>query len=132
MADPRAEVRNAADRGQVKRAARREQRAIERERAWFRALLQTPFGRAAMATLIRRAGVYRSIYHASALIHYNAGRQDFGHELMATLLDADEDAYTLMETEARQRATFDARERDAGHTAGASENLATEETIDLN
>jgi hypothetical protein len=103
MANPNAPrgaaVRNAADPRQVRFAERLE-------------------GRVVMATLIRRAGVYKSIWHPSSEIHYNAGRQDYGHELMADLVRlSGEETYQLMEREEwawtkHQQATID-----AAHTA---------------
>jgi hypothetical protein len=83
--------------------------------------MQSPAVRLVMWELLSQAGVYGSVWHASALIHYNAGRQDFGHELMAQLLDADEGAYDLMTKEARERAKRTAAEQDAAHTPPAGE-----------
>lgn len=116
----RALVRNASDASQVKRAARLEADGEEQKRARLQAVLQTPHGRAAMWDLLESAGVFRSIYHASALIHYNAGRQDFGHELMARLLEADEAGYLVMEQEARDRKRRANRNIDAATTAAAT------------
>jgi hypothetical protein len=116
----RALVRNAADPAQVRRAARKADDTEADKRARLRAVLQTALGRAAMWDLLERAGVFRSIYDTSARIHYNAGRQDFGHELMAALLDADEHAYLAMEAEARSRARRDNQSIDAAHTAPAT------------
>lgn len=121
MPEPRAEVRNAADPEQVKRADRRSKRKDSIRRDMFAAVMATTEGRFVMWELIVAAGVYRSIWDNSARIHYNAGRQDFGHELLATLLDADERSYLAMESEARARARKDAVEVEAGHTASATE-----------
>lgn len=121
MPEPRAEVRNAADPQQVKRAARRQQRREERRIDNFRTVLGTVAGRAVFWHLLEAAGVFRSIWHNSAQIHYNAGRQDFGHELIATLLEADEELYQIMEREMRALAKRDALEVDAGHTPPAAQ-----------
>lgn len=117
----RVEVRNAADPQQVKRAARRERRAEDRQRRWVWTVMSSPEGRAFVWSLLERAGVFGSIYHPSSQIYYLAGRQDFGHELMAEVLAADEELYLRMEQEARERARFDARATEAGHTASAEE-----------
>ena len=115
----RAWVKNAADPEQVKRAGRKER---DREAVFLRSLkdaMTSPAVRLVMWELLSRARVFGSIYHASALIHYNAGRQDFGHELMAACLEADEELYLLMEREARARAKREAHEIDAAHTPRA-------------
>jgi hypothetical protein len=113
----RASVRNAADRDQVTRAARKDRSSQALALDAVREMLRQPAGRFVMWELIERAGVFRSIWDNSARIHYNAGRQDFGHEIIALLIQADEDLYLLMETEARDRARRLDRETDAAHTA---------------
>lgn len=129
MAEPRAEVKNAADPHQVRTAGRRIGRRELRFLTALRTVMGTPEGRLVFGDrghgLLARAGVYRSIWEASAKIHYNAGRQDFGHELMAELLRADEGLYQLMETEARLLALRDDAETDAGHTPAATEGRST-------
>jgi hypothetical protein len=53
------------------------------------------------------------VWDASAKIHYNAGRQDFGHELMALLTEHDSEGYLAMEREARSAATNEKLEAEA-------------------
>src|SRR4051812_23218730 len=104
---PRAAVKNAADAEQVKRAARRDR---DRERLYLdnlRGVMGDVHGRYVMWELLAKAGVFHSIYHPSSLIYYNAGRQDFGHELMANLIAADPALYQCMEQEARTREARD-------------------------
>jgi hypothetical protein len=117
----RALVRNTADPQQVRFAARKERDQAALERAAVKAVFQTLEGRFVFWGLLERAGVYKSVWHPSAAIHYNAGRQDFGHELMALLLEVDEEAYQLMEREARARLRARNREIDATHTPRAHE-----------
>lgn len=115
----RAEVRNAADPAQVNRARQNDR---DRERQWLanvRAVMNTPHGRAVMWELVREARVYESIWCPNAEIHYRAGRQDYGHWLLAQLIAADDGLYELMEREARERAKRAARATDAAHTAPA-------------
>lgn len=119
MAD-RVQVKNAADPQQVERASRRERRWSAEFMTAIRQVLDTHAGRRMCWELLARAGVYRSVWDNSARIHYNAGRQDFGHELVALFLEADETLYELMEREARARAKADNRETDAGHTPPAT------------
>lgn len=123
MPEPRAQVRNAADPKQVKRA---ERKAREREALFqdaLKAILATSAGRVVLWELLARARVFESIWHPSAEIHYLAGRQDYGHELMAMLVDADDELFFLMQQEARARAKRDDRATDAAHTAGAEESI---------
>jgi len=121
MSEDRALVRNAADPRQVRFAQRKEREAAELERAALQAVMKTPEGRLVMWSLLERAGIFRSVWHPSAAIHYNSGRQDFGHELMAQLVDLDEDLYQLMEREARARTRARNRETDAAHTPRAEQ-----------
>jgi len=110
MAEPRALVKNAADEKQVRHAQRKEKQRSERFEHALRAVMATPQGRVVMWELLTRAGIYRSVWEASARIHYNAGKQDYGHELLATLIDVDEAAYQLMEREMRAFDRNEARE----------------------
>jgi hypothetical protein len=105
-----AKPKNAADRIQV---AFDERKAKERAAlflASLRELMQSEASRRVMWELLDLAGVFRSIWTPNAEIHYRAGRQDFGHELMALLHQAGEDHYAAMESEARARARRDAEE----------------------
>ena len=122
MADNnRALVHNAGDPKQVKRAARLEKDKAAEFRGNMRAVMDTPYGRAFMWELLSMAGVFRSIYHPSSAIYYNAGRQDFGHELMANALTADAKLYLLMQQEASERADREKAAIDAAHTTGADD-----------
>jgi hypothetical protein len=94
-------VRNAADPQQVRHAARKQREQEERFQASLRRVLAAPEGRVVLWSLLERAGIFRSIWDPSAKIHYNAGRQDFGHEILALCLEADEELYQLMERDAR-------------------------------
>jgi len=113
--------RNAADPRQVRYA---ERKSREVEARFFDALkdvLGTASGRFVCWVLLERAGIYRSIWDPSAKIHYNAGRQDFGHELLAALLAADEEGYQRMEREMRQYLKSQQREATANQTPSAEE-----------
>lgn len=105
---------NAADPRQVKDAARLERQRAERRRGHLAAVMATYEGRAFCWDQLELAGIYRSIWDNSARIHYNAGRQDYGHELLAAMIDVSEEHYELMEREARER---NKRDRDATQAA---------------
>jgi hypothetical protein len=112
----RALVRNAADPKQVRFAERMERRQQERYQNALAAVLATPEGRVVLCALIKRAGVYRSVWAPSAEIHYRAGRQDYGHELMAELIGTNELAYQQMEREEWEWLKLQERSIDAQHT----------------
>lgn len=116
---PQPEVTQANDRHQIRAA---KTRLASRERRFMdalRAVLNTPQGRLIFGErelgLLARAGVYKSIWARDASIHYNAGKQDFGHELLALLTQADEMSYLRMEAEMRALAKRDSGETEAAH-----------------
>lgn len=123
---PSSLVKNAGDPRQVKTAELFEKRRIERHRNAVAAVLGSLEGRIVFAQLIRRAGVYRSIWHPSSEIHYNAGRQDYGHELMAELVDVDENLYQLMEREEWAWAKREQASIEATHTRRGSQTQESE------
>jgi len=123
----RALVRNAADPRQVRFAAQVEQRREERFANAINDVLSTPAGRIVFAMLIRRAGVYKSIWHPSSEIHYNAGRQDYGHELMADLIRTNEESYQLMEREEWAWLKQQQQSTDAAHTRRAAEREGSDD-----
>jgi hypothetical protein len=124
---PRAITSDAGDPRAVRRAQRLERRRTEAFNLALLEVLQSPAGRAVLWELLARAGVYRSVWDNSARIHYNAGRQDFGQELIGTIVDADEKLYLLMEAEGRARAKREDREVEAWHAAPLEEeNVAPE------
>lgn len=118
---PQPAVRNAADPRQIRLGEQIEKRRAERFDNAMAAVLNTPAGRTVFAQLIRRAGVYRSIWHPSAEIHYNAGRQDYGHELMADIIRTSEAGWQQLEREQWEWEKAQERTIAAGHTRRASE-----------
>ena len=123
----RALVKNAADPRQIRFAEQVEKRRQERYDQALAAVMDTPQGRIVMATLIRRAGVFKSIWHPSAEIHYNAGRQDYGHELMADLIELSEPHYQRMEREEWEWTKQQDRSTDAAHTARKSDDAGDDD-----
>ena len=114
---------NAADRRQVDWARRTDrERQAETARA-YKETLAHPAGRRVLWDILARAGIYRSVMDGDPpRVYWNAGRQDFGHELLAQLLELDESAYLLMESEARAQHAREARAAAAVHTAPAAED----------
>ena len=115
-------VKNAADPQQRNRAVRLERRRDARLRAALKVVMGSPEGRLVMWELLRTCGVYSSVWEASAKIHYNAGRQDVGHELLADLHDVAPELYLTMEREMRTLAKREQDEIDAGHLKPAEEH----------
>jgi hypothetical protein len=115
VSDQRAYVKNAADPDQVRRAGRKVADLERISLESMRVVMKTQEGRFVMWSLLERFGIFRSIWENSAKIHYNAGRQDAGHELQALLLQASEGDYDLMCREARARAQKAERENAATH-----------------
>lgn len=99
---PLAQVLNAADREQVKRAGRKERDREERRLSIYASVLNTVDGRALVWDLLASSGIFTSPFHASgSTVYYNIGRSDFGRELLAYLVTEHQAAYLLMEREAR-------------------------------
>lgn len=98
---PRAAVSNAADRQQVERAGRRDKDKAENVRNAWREIVKSPAGRVVLWDLLEHCSVFKSIWHPSALIHANAGRQDVGHHVLAKINDADPEAIFTMMKEAK-------------------------------
>lgn len=118
MAEP--VVKNAADPAQVKRAGRIERDKAKEFGALMQATMASADARALLWALLGRAKIYQSVFHRdSNVMAYNAGRQDFGHEIMAEIIAADPALYLQMEREARDRDTRDERLNDAAHTRNA-------------
>lgn len=92
-------VRNAADEAQVKEASNKEKRGREREIDDLVSILSTKHGRRFYWRMLTECKTYHSIWEPSAKIHYNAGRQDVGHFLMAEAIAASPDLYLKMVNE---------------------------------
>ena len=118
---------NAADRDQVRQAGRRVKREAVIEAMLCGVQMSTYHGRHFCWTLLERLGVFRSVFVTSSEIYYRAGQQDAGHELMARLIEADVEAYALMETEARARKKRADAETDAAFVSSAA-NADVKET----
>lgn len=89
-------VKNAADEGQVRKAAERAKSMREKELNDIAALLQTDYGRRFIWRLLGHCKVFGSVWESSAKIHYNSGVQDVGHFLLAEVTEADPDSLIKM------------------------------------
>lgn len=105
MAAPSSFVANAADPKQVRRGRSRERVAREEQLHALRSVLATPEGRYCLWHLLGQSKVMASVFARDpAQTAYNAGRQDFGHFLIAEIGEASPKAWLLMQQEAQVRA----------------------------
>jgi len=93
-------VDNAADRNQVRRAEKKRRQQRVNELADLRHVLKDAAARRVLWRLLEHCGVFRSIWHPSALIHFNEGKRDTGLFLMRELADAEPNALLTMMAEA--------------------------------
>ena len=89
-------VKNAADEQQVAKAAEKEKIGEELAIDDLRRILSTDYGRRFLWRLLIKASVFESIWRPSAEIHHLAGKQDFGHFIMAKIIEANSEAYFTM------------------------------------
>lgn len=64
--------------------------ALKRKQALddLRRILESDYGRRYVWHLLEEAKVFETIWDSSSKIHYNAGKQDFGHMLFAEIAKA--------------------------------------------
>lgn len=94
-------ISNAADEAQVKNAATKFKITRDSEMNDLRFLMSTQQGRRFMWRFLAHCKVFGSVWEPSAKIHYNAGKQDIGHFLQSEIVEADQDMYFKMMTEAK-------------------------------
>lgn len=84
-------VSNAASEKQVKKASERENKILNNESNDLRSILSTLEGRRVLWRILSECKTFGTIWHPSAAIHYNSGKQDLGHWLMGEITEAGED-----------------------------------------
>ena len=109
-------VNNAADPGQVKRAERKERDKGEILRAAWKEVLSTDAGRLVLWDILGECKFMQSVWHPSALIHCNAGKQEIGLIITSRIADADELMLVKMMQESHARARREASEAQALNT----------------
>lgn len=82
-------VKNAASSKQVSKASKKEQLQRDQELEDIKYVMSHPSGQRFVWRLLEHCKTFNSIWHSSALVHYNAGKQDVGHFLMAEITSAD-------------------------------------------
>ncbi len=89
-------VKNAADEEQVKEADQKVKSQRDRELSDLRIVLDLPEGRRVFWRILEFCGIHESVWHPSALIHHNSGKQDVGHFIMAEIVKADQEFFYQM------------------------------------
>jgi hypothetical protein len=92
---------NAADPAQVKARKRKAKDREDQEEADFRAILSTEHGRRFLWAELGRRNVWRTAFHTDALVFaHNEGLRAAGVDLMTRIIEADPQAWILMQQEA--------------------------------
>lgn len=94
-------VKNAADPKQVKEAKQKELRGRERDLNDLALVMSTREGRRFLWRLLSHCKTFGSVWHGSAMIHYNSGMQDVGHYIMADINDVNPELFLMMIKENR-------------------------------
>ncbi len=94
---------NAGDPVQVRQKGQEEQYARDRRLNGWRYLLATPLGRELAWGHLVECHVFETIMAPDPIIYANAGRHDWGLQMWAEMLDADEALCLTMQREAMAR-----------------------------
>lgn len=95
----KAYVKNASDPKQIKEAELKTRFDAKTALEDMKFVLSSVQGRRMLWKLLTHCRVFESIWHPSALIHHNSGKQDVGHFIMSEIINADEQALMQMMTE---------------------------------
>lgn len=94
------------DESQTLKARKKRDKEIEnKDLRWIEGIKQickTTAGREVLWRILGSCKVFGSVWEPSAKIHYNAGKQDVGHWLMAEIVRADENILFKMMTESKE------------------------------
>lgn len=124
MTEPRAKVRNATDKEQLRRAKRSDRIAQRQREADLSVVMASAQCRRFVWWLLGEAGIHRSVLNQGPdMALYWAGQQDFSHKLLERLTKEQPDNYLLMQREAIEA---ERAEPDAPVKEGQAE---TEETL---
>jgi len=125
MTEPRARVRNASDREQLRRAKRSERLEEAQREADLAVVMSTPNGRRFIWWLLKESGNTSSVLRQGLdLVLFCAGKQDFGHMLLLRLTKEIPEQYLLM-----QREAIEAEKREPDAPFKQDESAVTEDTL---
>lgn len=105
---PRAVSPDDADHESVEEARKRERLERENQLQDLAMLLQAPAGRRVVWRILSQCGIYSDGWDPSARIHFNAGKRNVGLWLLDEVMAANDEAYLLMQREAKQKEKQDA------------------------
>lgn len=94
-------VKNAADPAQVADASNRLLNGREKELEDIRLVLSTVGGRRFVWKMLDKAGLFKTSWHPSAQIHFLEGKRAVALELLADLIEADEDSFVKLMAESK-------------------------------
>lgn len=89
-------VTNAANEGQVNQAESKVKFERNQQLDDIRTVISTVQGRRFLWRLLGFCKTFETVWENSARIHYNAGKQDVGHYLLAEINDAGQEAFFTM------------------------------------
>lgn len=89
-------VKNATNEKQIRKAKKGEEHHRDQELEDLRKLINAPEGRRVLWRIMSKCKTFQTIWHNSALIHYNAGQQDIGHWLMSEITETGEESLFVM------------------------------------
>lgn len=106
---------NAANKGQIKQARRKERSLRERELDDVKAVLSTKEGRRVWWKFLDFCGVFRSSFTGNNSTFYNEGQRNVGLKMLGDMNEAMPDAYALMLKEAKEVAPPKNEDKDELH-----------------
>ena|ERR1019366_3909337 len=89
-------IRDTGDKQSIERVAKKQENTRQQLREDYLALLNNASGRRVLWSIMAQCKTFESIWDPSSKVHYNAGRQDVGHFLMAKIMEVKPDAFTTM------------------------------------
>lgn len=101
-------VGNASDEEAVEEARRLEREEHRLQRQDMNLLLETPVGRRVVWRILGQCGIFTDGWDPSARIHFNAGKRNVGLWLLDEVMAANDEAFLLMQREAKRKETQDA------------------------
>ena len=94
---------NAANPAQVEEARKREREERRQQLQDVQLLLETPVGRRIVWRILSQCGIFTDGWDPSARIHFNAGKRNVGLWLLDEVMAANDEAYLLMQREAKAK-----------------------------
>lgn len=89
----------------LKERKKREEKSKLRDKKWVESIekiASSTDGRQVLWRILEKCKVFNSVWEPSAKIHYNSGKQDLGHWLMAEIIRTNENILFKMMAENKQ------------------------------